>query len=240
MIQEEFRRASLNCLQALRKNTRRLIMKSTKQTFKQIILGLGTVALVTVFTGTTANADVKFGSVAKDKRQHSSRQHNNTRSRDHRDRNTRNDRRDRNDRYHSSNRNSHPSYNGRGKKKGHYKAKHHSNYRSRHHRDRYNRNHHSNFYVSFNSGQSCRYVYNRYDERVRRCYPSRYTASYDRGHHYGYRYHDRYGNYYNNYRNGRYTRSNHRGHHRQGHYYDNKVGQWIALAVIFDSLLDHH
>ena len=42
-------------------------MKSIKQNFSQLLFGLGTVALVAMFTGASANAESRLSTIVKDK-----------------------------------------------------------------------------------------------------------------------------------------------------------------------------
>lgn len=202
---------------------------------------MSSIALVTMLSSTSVLADSDKRSRTRIKQTDTNHQSSNAKDRRYRrdsNSNRRNsDRRsDRNSDRHASRRS---DWNSRNHKKYRHSNRRYDSVSHRRYRSHSNQRYSGvNIYNSYNSGVQCRYVYNRYDERVKRCYPKRYTSHYDNGNHYGSRYHDRYGNYYDSYRRGRYTRSNHRGHSRHNHYYDNKVGQWIALAVLFDVLLD--
>lgn len=218
-------------------------MTTTKKSFSRLLLAMSSIALVTMLSSGSVFADSNNRVLAKANQVDKNYTKNKTKDRRYRrDGNTdrRSDRRsnrnsNRRSDSHSRNNSRYDRHRDRsvyrqhnsGKSKNKYKRK-----QQRSHRSNYN------YGVTYYTGSNCRYVYNRYDERVKRCYPNRYTSYHDNGRHYGSRYHDSYGNYYNSYRRGRYTRKNHRGHSRHGHYYDNNVGQWIALAVLFDILLD--
>ena len=211
---------------------------------------MSSIALVTMLSSTSVLADSDKRVRARIKQADTNHQSSNAKDRRYRrdsNSNRRNsDRRsDRNSDRHTSRRSDRNSRNRsrHDRQRDGYRHRN-SNRQHNSYNQRRNRSHRSkqyygvNIYNSYNSGVNCRYVYNRYDERVKRCYPKRYSSHYDSGQRYGYRYHDRYGNYYDSYRRGRYTRNNHRGHSRHNHYYDNKIGQWVALAVLFDVLLD--
>lgn len=226
----------------------------TKNIFKQNLLkALSVLAVASLSLGfsTAVQADIKFKPAAKNKSQQKHKHYDRYERERVRRGNARHSNRGRygqkhydysRDRHYDKNHRRH--YDGCGHR--YHNGRYDSRYDRRYDR-RYNRHWNQGHYNSrYDRGYyrrpvltNCRYVYNRYGERTKRCYPARYRYDvHDNGYYHGRRFHDRYGVYYNSYRNGRYQRR-HRGHHRSGYYYDTRAGEWIALAILFDRLLDH-
>jgi len=204
------------------------------------------VLAVTLFSGLmmgSVQADVKYGKVAKsDKKPHVEGYRPNRRSSD-RNSNRRQADRNRSNRNQSNRNSNRQSDDKHRRSKPYYSRRYDRRYNDygRYSSGHYNRGHYNRGYSNrrYSALTNCRYVYDSYGYRVKRCYPKRYRASYhDNGYYHGHRFHDRYGAYYSSYHNGRYRRSHH-GHSRSGYYYDSRVGEWILLAVLFDRLLDH-
>lgn len=211
----------------------------------QKILAVFTAAALSLGLSTATHADVKFNKVEKSQKHRSSRDYNREVprtvrrgrygqqhvdfSKDPNYRSSRHSNRRHNDRRYDS------RYNSR------YDRNYNRNYNRQWDRshDRYDRrDRYDSRYYRRPVLTNCRYVYDRRGYRVKRCYPARYRYDvHDRGYYHGRRFHDRYGVYYSSYDRGRYHHS-HRGHRRAGYYYDTRAGEWIALAILFDRLLD--